>query len=267
MARTPQQITLWAGALVCLSMLAGCTRDGRYHPLGMWNDARIKPYEESPQPGEQSSARIPPVGTVARGTLPRTDVRVTGRGTDGRLVARSPVPVTAAVVARGQERYNVYCSPCHGVTGAGDGMIVRRGFPHPPDYAIQRLRDAPDGHYFDVITHGYGVMYSYASRVPVADRWAIVSYIRSLQKVRPVTTDDPYVGERERARERGIQDPARPMRLPQDEHGAPGAGGQATPPGGHAPGAGAAPGSMQQPPVAPEQDYGGTSTGGTATGH
>ncbi len=82
---------------------------------------------------------------------------------------------------RGQERYSIYCLPCHSAVGDGDGWIARRGFPHPPSYHEERLRQAPDRHFFDVITNGYGIMYSYADRVEPADRWAIVAYIRALQ--------------------------------------------------------------------------------------
>src|SRR5579875_3361481 len=90
-------------------------------------------------------------------------------------------PVTLALLQRGQERFRIYCTPCHSELGDGNGMIVQRGFPHPPDYTEQRLLDAPVQHFFDVITNGYGVMYSYADRVPVSDRWAIAAYIRALQ--------------------------------------------------------------------------------------
>jgi mono/diheme cytochrome c family protein len=93
-----------------------------------------------------------------------------------------PPAVDAALLARGQERYNIYCTPCHGATGRGDGMIVQRGFPAPPSYHIDRLRAADKQHFFDVITNGYGVMYSYAARVEPRDRWAIVAYIRALQQ-------------------------------------------------------------------------------------
>jgi mono/diheme cytochrome c family protein len=86
-----------------------------------------------------------------------------------------------ALLRRGQERFNIYCSPCHSPVGDGDGMVARRGFPHPPSYHIDRLRNAPDRYLFDVITQGHGVMRSYADRVPADDRWAIVAYIRALQ--------------------------------------------------------------------------------------
>ncbi|UEM01797.1 cytochrome c [Skermanella rosea] len=96
-----------------------------------------------------------------------------------------PVPaLDAALLARGHERYDVYCSPCHGFQGEGDGMIVKRGFPAPPSFHIDRLRSAPTRHFYDVVTDGWGVMYSYADRVQPPDRWAIAAYVRVLQESR-----------------------------------------------------------------------------------
>jgi mono/diheme cytochrome c family protein len=170
----------------------------------MWNQSRLKPLEESPVPGEGSSSRPLPPGTMARGERGRDDPVVTGRGADGKLVTKIPIAVTKAMLERGQERFNIYCSPCHNRIGDGRGMIVKRGFPHPPDYALVRLRNAPVGHFYDVITNGYGVMYSYAARVEPEDRWAIAAYIRALQASRPVVKVDPYEQERLRARRTGI---------------------------------------------------------------
>jgi cytochrome c553 len=179
--------------------VAGCTRDGEFQAISMWNESRLKPMEESPLPSEASSARMIPAGTVARGEPSWDDPVASGRRA-GRLVTASPIPVTQVMLARGQERYNVYCAPCHGRLGDGAGLIVKRGFPAPPDYTIRRLRDAPLGHYFDVITNGYGIMYPYADRVPVADRWAIASYIRVLQRTRPEVPRETGIEERRRAR-------------------------------------------------------------------
>src|ERR1051325_11408780 len=126
---------------------------------------------------------LPPVvpNTVARGHLNSDEAFYTGKiGTN--LVETFPFPITRAVLERGRERFDIYCSPCHGCTGEGNGMIVQRGFPLPPSYHIDRLRQAPVGHFFDVITRGYGVMYSHAQRVEPADRWAIAAYIRVLQQ-------------------------------------------------------------------------------------
>lgn len=143
--------------------LAGCTdqsmrQQNRYdvfEPAALWPDG--------------TEARPLPDGVVARGDIARAKA------------AAVPPEVTPTPPRRGQERYEIFCTPCHGLAGRGDGMIVARGFPAPPSYHTARLRAAPARHFFDVITNGYGVMYSYAARVPPEDRWAIVAYIRALQ--------------------------------------------------------------------------------------
>lgn len=192
---------LTLGAVV---LAAGCTREGNFQAISMWNQSRIKPLGESPIPGEQSSSRPLVAGTVARGELPPDSPFRTGRS-GGALVTQIPVTVTPKLLARGQERFDIYCSPCHSRLGDGNGMIVARGFPHPPDYKIARLRNAPVGHFFDVMTNGYGAMYSYASRVAPEDRWAIAAYIRLLQGIhRPVVPENQYQEERIRARATGI---------------------------------------------------------------
>ncbi|HET7411136.1 MAG TPA: cytochrome c, partial [Pararhizobium sp.] len=115
------------------------------------------------------SAQLPPEGTVSQSALAYAEAE------------SNPPKVTEALLKRGHQRFDIYCSPCHGLAGYGDGMVVQRGFPHPPSFHSARLRAAPASHLFDVITKGYGVMYSYASRVPPHDRWAIIAYIRALQ--------------------------------------------------------------------------------------
>ncbi len=102
----------------------------------------------------------------------------------------TPPPVTLALLERGQERFHIYCTPCHSELGDGHGMVVQRGFPPPPSYHIARLRDAPVQHFFDVITHGHGAMYSFANRVQPSDRWAIAAYIRALQLSQDATLAD-----------------------------------------------------------------------------
>jgi mono/diheme cytochrome c family protein len=200
-------VSSWIALLLGLS---GCTRDGQFQAISMWNESRLKPYEAAVIPGQVTSAQTPPPGTVARGQGFQGDPMASGRS-GGKLVTQFPVPVTRDLIARGQERFNVNCSPCHGRLGDGAGMIVQRGFPHPPDYAIPRLRRAAVGHFFDVITNGYGIMYPYKDRVPVTDRWAIAAYIRVLQETRPVVPVDLYEAERIRARERsGVTVPAEP---------------------------------------------------------
>jgi hypothetical protein len=127
--------------------------------------------------------------TVARGQLREDEHLYTGKIT-GQVANEFPMPVTREVLDRGQERFNVYCSPCHGRTGLGDGMIVQRGFRQPPSYHEERLRNAPVGYFFDVMTNGFGAMQDYASQVTVPDRWAIAAYIRALQLSRAATVDD-----------------------------------------------------------------------------
>lgn len=151
-------------ALVLL-VLAGCdvsmTQQNRYRtdaPAELWPDG--------------TSARPLPEHTVAQGDLARD------------AAGKNPPPATPALLARGRERFDIYCSPCHGLAGDGDGIVVQRGFPAPPSYREPRLLAAPASHFYDVISNGYGVMYSYAARVEPRDRWAIVAYIRALQSQR-----------------------------------------------------------------------------------
>jgi mono/diheme cytochrome c family protein len=135
------------------------------------------------------SARPLIANTVARGQL-REDRHLYEGVVDGQPADTFPMEVTPAVMQRGQERFNVFCSPCHGQTGEGNGMVVQRGFRQPPTYHQDRLRDAPVGYFFDVMTRGFGAMPDYASQVPVADRWAIAAYIRALQLSRNAALDD-----------------------------------------------------------------------------
>ncbi len=181
-------------ALAVLTM-GGCTRDWKPAPVSMWNESRYKPYEATSFFDDQNTSRPTVQGTVARGQL-RTDEAFFNGTKDGVLVTDLPFPATKTVLERGQERYNIYCQPCHGEQGAGNGMIVQRGFSKPPDYIQTRLINAPIGHFYDVITNGYGSMYSYASRVPPRDRWAIAAYIRVLQRSRTATLKDVPASER-----------------------------------------------------------------------
>lgn len=253
-----QKHILVTGALGAVALLSGCTRDGKFQALSMWNESRLKPYEASPMPGEASSSRRPPAGAIARGELASVDPTYTGRSDDGKLLTRPPMAVTENVLLRGQERYNVYCTPCHSRTGDGAGMVVLRGFPAPPDYGLVRLRQAPIGHFYDVITNGYGVMYSYADRISVADRWAISAYLRVLQRKRPVVTKDEGLEKRRKARETGIRDPSRPMNLDEGEHGGAAPHGGSTPAAPHGGAVPAAP-FREGAPAAP---HGGASAPG-----
>ena len=136
-----------------------------------------------------AASRTLVVNTVARGQL-RTDEHLYTGKVNGQAATEFPMPITDQVMARGQERFNVYCSPCHGRTGQGDGMIVQRGFRAPPSYHEERLRNAPVGYFFDVMTNGFGAMQDYSAQVTVNDRWAIAAYIRALQLSRRATVAD-----------------------------------------------------------------------------
>jgi len=162
--------------------LVACRQD-------MHDQPRYRPYAESKFWPDQRSARPVVDGTVARGYL-KTDTKFyKGREGDA-FVTQIPVPVTKELLERGQNRFNIYCTPCHGRLGDGEGMVVQRGFQHPPTYHQDRLRQQPVGYYFDVMTNGFGAMPSYASRIPVNDRWAIVSYLRALQLSQNATIED-----------------------------------------------------------------------------
>jgi mono/diheme cytochrome c family protein len=148
---------------------------------------------------DHRSARPLVAGTVARGQLHEDSLLYTGKagGADATVF---PFPIDARVMARGRERFNIYCSPCHGRTGQGDGMVVRRGYRHPPTYHQDRLREAPVGHFFDVMTNGFGAMPDYAAQVKVEDRWAIAAYIRALQLSEHASLAEVPEAERNRLR-------------------------------------------------------------------
>ncbi|MEZ4271154.1 MAG: cytochrome c [Myxococcota bacterium] len=173
--------TRWVATSLLLLELAGCRLD-------MHDQPRIDPLEASDFFADGSGSRLPLEGTVARGELQASDTYYRGR-LGSTPTTQLPIAVDAALLERGQQRYDIFCSPCHDYTGSGQGMVVQRGFKSPPTFHSDRLRQAPVGHFFDVITHGFGAMYSYGARIPVADRWAITAYIRALQSSQftPVT--------------------------------------------------------------------------------
>ena len=162
-------LALLAGA-ICIT---ACRQD-------MHNQPRYKPLAATTFFDDGRAARPAIDDTVARGQLRLDPARFTGKE-NGKDVDFFPIQITAADLARGQQRFNIFCSPCHGRLGDGHGMIVSRGLRQPPSYHDARLINAPVGHFFDVMTNGYGAMYSYASRVPPDDRWRIAAYIRALQ--------------------------------------------------------------------------------------
>jgi mono/diheme cytochrome c family protein len=147
---------------------------------GMVDQQRLKPLSEENFFADGRGSRLPPAHTIARGQLRDDEQFFTGKIGE-QLAATFPMKLTREMLARGRERFDIYCTVCHGRSGDGNGMIVQRGFPRPPSLHEPRLREAPVGHFVDVITNGYGVMYSYASRVSPEDRWAITAYIRALQ--------------------------------------------------------------------------------------
>lgn len=145
--------------------------------------------ESAPERSDGSAFIRPAPHRVERGALPADDPFVTGFR-NGRELERSPVAFSAAVLARGRERFGIYCAVCHGDDGYATGIVVRSGFPAPPSYHQDRLRRAPDGHLFDVITRGYGMMLPLGDRLTPGDRWAVVGYVRALQRSQHATIAD-----------------------------------------------------------------------------
>ena len=163
----------------------------------MHDQPKYVPLRQSTFFNDARSARPVVEGTVARGQLHDDELMYTGK-VNGVDAAMFPMRIDAAVMARGQQRFNIYCSPCHGRTGQGDGMVVRRGYRRPPSLHQDRLRDAPVGHFFDVMTNGFGAMPDYAAQIKVEDRWAIVAYIRALQLSEHATLADVPAVDRSR---------------------------------------------------------------------
>ena len=159
----------------CILFLTGCWKDD------MADDARIKPLESSNFFANGQSARPLVAGTVPRSGRLVTDPIYAVTQTPTTEATEIPISITRDEIEQGRQQYNIYCAVCHGATGRGNGMIVQRGFPHPPSFYLDRLRNAPHGHFYNVISNGYGAMYSYGDRVAPADRWKIVAYIRALQ--------------------------------------------------------------------------------------
>jgi mono/diheme cytochrome c family protein len=175
--------------MLAASALAGCRQD-------MQDQPKFIPLRPSTFFDDGRSERPLIEGTVARGHLNDDTAFYTGKGPDGKPLDTFPFAVTANVVERGQNRYNIYCAPCHDRTGSGDGMIVQRGYRKPPSYHIDRLRQVPNGHLYDVITSGFGAMPDYAAQIPPHDRWAIVAYIRALQFSQNASAADVPAGAR-----------------------------------------------------------------------
>jgi Cytochrome C oxidase, cbb3-type, subunit III len=180
----------WTGALIrivgplaiCVIVLVGCTQEMAEQP-------RCGPLQSSEFFDSGRCARPLVEGTVARGYLHLDEHLYAGKVAGG-VADTLPFPLTWQVLERGQERFNIYCTPCHDYLGSGQGMIVRRGFTPPPSFHIERLRQAPVGYFFDVMTNGYGAMPEYRKQVSDPDRWAIAAYIRALQLSQHATLAD-----------------------------------------------------------------------------
>ena len=195
--------------LLAMLVLAGCRQD-------MHDQPRFKPLAKSDFYADSRSARQPVEGTVARGQLHEDIYFYTGKigNNPGDYM---PFPVTADVLTRGRERFNVYCAPCHSRLGDGNGMIVQRGYRRPPSYHTERLRKAPLGYFFDVMTNGFGAMPDYASQIPPRDRWDIVAYIRALQLSQGATTTDVPAGQKVPSQPPQFQEPGSGATLPVEQ--------------------------------------------------
>jgi Cytochrome C oxidase, cbb3-type, subunit III len=182
------RITLAAAMILFAGVLTGCRQD-------MQDQPKFIPLRPSSFFADGRSERPLIEGTVARGHLDADTAFYTGK-IDDKPVDAFPFPITRDVLERGQQRFNIYCSPCHDRLGYGNGMIVRRGYRHPPSLHIDRLRQEPVGYFFDVITNGFGAMPDYAAQIQPRDRWAIIAYERVLQFSQNASINDVPSGER-----------------------------------------------------------------------
>ena len=165
-----------------VGFVVGCRQD-------MQDQPKYRPFRKSTFFGDERSARPQVAGTVGRGQLHEDSLMFSGKS--GAAFADTfPLPVDEALLRRGQERYRIYCSPCHGLLGRGDGIVVRRGYRPPSSFHVERLRAQPAGYFFDAISHGFGAMPDYAAQIAVKDRWAIVAYVRALQLSQDVPLAD-----------------------------------------------------------------------------
>ncbi len=185
--------------IVAVLLASACRQD-------MHDAPRYEPLEYSVFFDDHRAARPAVENTVSRSAFGESPLLLQARR-DGRFVKVFPFEIDEAVIRRGQERYNIYCSPCHARTGLGDGMIVRRGYPQPPSFHDQRLKEAAPGYFFHVITNGFGVMPSYAAQVPLRDRWAITAYIRALQLSRSTQVSSLDSSEKSKIGKGDVREP------------------------------------------------------------
>jgi mono/diheme cytochrome c family protein len=174
--------------VLAAALLCSCRRD-------MQDQPRFRPFRSTTFFADGRSARPQVAGTVARGELDEDELL--HRGTvDGKPAEVFPFPVTADVLARGRGRFDIFCAPCHGRLGDGDGMVIQRGMKRPASFHTERLRAAQPGYVFDVITRGFGAMFDLSDRIPAEDRWAIVGYVRALQRSQGATIADAPEAEK-----------------------------------------------------------------------
>ena len=182
--------------LISLLILSGCFQGtpSENTPIhlnpNMDTQEKYVPFQKSHFFADGSAMRMPVEGTVARGQLREDVVYFTGKNADESFIKTNPLEITMAVMERGQQRFNIYCAPCHDQTGAGQGLVVKKGFMPPPSFHLDRIKVFPDGYYYDVITNGIRNMPSYKAQVPVEDRWKIVAYVRALQRSQSATIKD-----------------------------------------------------------------------------
>jgi mono/diheme cytochrome c family protein len=174
--------------LASAAVFAGCRQD-------MHDTPRYEALEASATFADNRASRVPPAGTVARGWLREDEALYTGK-VAGQPVEQFPFPIAQADLARGQQRFNIYCTPCHGRLGDGNGMVVQRGLRQAASYHQDRLRQEKNGYFFDVITNGFGAMPDYATQIPVRDRWLIVAYVRTLQLSQHASAEDVPADQR-----------------------------------------------------------------------
>ncbi len=213
----PAQIRVVLLGLGAMAMITGCRQD-------MQNQPKFIPLRSSEFFPDQRSARYPVAGTVPRLDNPQWDAAqldpasyfLTGK--HGKAFGNElPFPLTHQVLARGQNRYNIYCTPCHALVGDGNGMIVQRGFKHPPTFHQQRLRNAPVGYFYDVISNGLGAMPDYAAQLKPADRWAVAAYLRALQLSQNANESDVAAADKDKLKtpsENGIKVPTSSTKSP-----------------------------------------------------
>lgn len=189
----------WAAAWLCLPLLL-VALTGCHIRRNMYDQPKFEPYEATDFFGDSRSARPIPEGTVPIGFLREDDALYRGK-VDGAFVSEIPMAIDADVLERGHSRFQIFCAPCHGESGYGNGMIVKRGYKAPPSYHTDDLRANPDkpvGYIYDVISNGYGVMAGYGYQLKPPDRWAVVAYVRALQLSQHARPDD--LAEEDRAR-------------------------------------------------------------------